>query len=131
MTQWEPAPDAEGNATGSRITGNSTVIWNFLPDRAVPGDTWQTTLSVEPGCEPLTPFRVKVSAAAGDSPPENGVDVAYLEQELCQLSEMKGSFTFPAVSDPRSPASSLQIRFSVELPGINAGEWVYTYTWQP
>jgi hypothetical protein len=131
LDSWYPKAENGNVVVGSRQDTNATMTWNSPPARANPGDTWNATLSVDPGCPLIVPLEATISATPEVSSGLGGIDIAHLEQQPCKdPGTVSGTFTFPAQNDPKWPKGSFTIEAYLELQGVDGGYYTYTYTWQ-
>ena len=131
LDSWSPKAENGNIVVGSRQDTNATMTWNSPPSSANPGDTWNATLSVDPGCPLIMPLQATISATPEISSGLGGVTVAHLEQQPCKdAGTASGTFTFPAQNDPKWPKGSFTIEAYLELQGVSGGYYTYTYTWQ-
>jgi hypothetical protein len=132
LDSWGPKASGGNIVAGTRVDTYASATWNPPPKQAAPGDTWQVTLSVDPGCPLIMPLRANITAPADDSTGLAETTISSLEQDPCKgAGSTSGSFSFPQRGDPRWPNDAVTIEAYVELAGVNGGSYTYTYQWQP
>ena len=126
LTSWGPQASGGNIIPGTKETMSGATTWKSPPSHAVPGDKWDTTLSVTPPCPLAMPLLLHI--VTYDQSTAKSSDILRTTADPCKPAvSASGSFVYPSGSS----GDTFQIEVYEELQGINGGYWTYTYEWRP